>query len=765
MSFIYNPQNQTYEELLESFVLRQKEFKSIQKDLEHSNLTNLAQHYLIEGQRGSGKTSLLLRIKYEILHNKKLSSLLPIQFAEEQYNIFNLARLWESCADRLEEQEGFEDINEELEKLSKSGDYDKEIFPCIEKYLKHNKKRLVLLLDNFGDILNKFSLREQQRLRDIFHTSHHIQFITSSSVSLEHTYKHDKPFFEFFQIIRLKGLNNQETITLLNNLARNDQDMQGIIANEPSRIETIRRLTGGVPRTIVLLFEILLDKSADIFEDLEQMLDKTTPLYKHRMDDLPTQQQAIVDAIAQSWDGISTKEIVSSLKSDIFDSKKISSQLTVLETNGILVSKKIDKKNKIYFIQERFFNIWYLMRYGRKKKQQHVKWLVRFLQEWCNETILQQKANHLILSAREGKLNARGGYYMAVALSESLENEELKGEVLSETKEYLKKQGNPLSHEMPLSLAEILQQADQAYQDKDFKNAKRYYEMAVEKGDSRAMNNLAVLYKEEYKDIENTKRYYEMAVEKGHSGAMFNLALLYENAYKDIENAKRYYEMAIEKGDSGAMFNLALLYEDEYKDIENAKRYYEMAIEKGHSGAMNNLALLYEDEYKDIEHAKRYYEMAIEKGYSGAIYNLAFLYYEQHQNKQKAISLIEQSISLEKDLASSLMLSKILLWDNQYKNSIQAFYEFMQYSEAKEYLEFTIDYFLLLLAKQQYHGTYKLFQEFAIFQDMFKPIYFAILSFLQEEYPKEYLKMGDELAQTVEEILDRVKEIAQDYKD
>ena len=59
----------------------------------------------------------------------------------------------------------------------------------------------------------------------------------------------------------------------------------------------MRRLTSGVPRTIVLLFEIFVDnESGDSFRDLETILDRVTPLYKHRMDDLSPQQQEIVHA-------------------------------------------------------------------------------------------------------------------------------------------------------------------------------------------------------------------------------------------------------------------------------------------------------------------------------------------------------------------------------------------------------------------------------------------------------------------------------------
>jgi len=378
--YTYNPLNQSDEELLENFVIRKHELNKIVRELKNSNLKSGAQNFLIEGQRGTGKTSLLMRIRYEIEHEPSLSHLVPVQFAEEQYGIFDLCSLWEKTAEILEDVEGFEGISVDFERKEEEDDYHQECFFILEKYLKKSEKRLLLLIDNFGDLLDNISDIEEKRLRDIFHSSTYIQIIAATAKSLEHTYYHDKPFFEFFKSIRLEGLNKEETDTLLKQLSSlHGTEIENIIQNQASRIETMRRLTGGIPRTIVLLFEVFLDKSADIFEDLEGILEKVTPLYKHRMDDLPKQQKAIMDTIALNWDGISSKEIVEGLKKRTFDTKSVSAQLKLLEKNDLISSQFVDKKNKIYFIKERFFNIWYLMRYGKKSSKSKVLWLVKFL--------------------------------------------------------------------------------------------------------------------------------------------------------------------------------------------------------------------------------------------------------------------------------------------------------------------------------------------------------------------------------------------------
>jgi hypothetical protein len=68
------------------------------------------------------------------------------------------------------------------------------------------------------------------------------------------------------------------------------------------------------------------------------------------------------------------------------------------------------------------------------------------------------------------------------------------------------------------------------------------------------------------------------------------------------------------------------------------------------------------------------------------------------------------------------------------------------------------------MAKKQYHLTYNLFEELPNLKDEFKPIYYTLLKLLNEEYPneysKEYLKVGEELEETINEIEILVKLIA-----
>uniref|UniRef100_A0A6C0H5E6 RING-type domain-containing protein n=1 Tax=viral metagenome TaxID=1070528 RepID=A0A6C0H5E6_9ZZZZ len=167
---------------------------------------------------------------------------------------------------------------------------------------------------------------------------------------------------------------------------------------------------------------------------------------------------------------------------------------------------------------------------------------------------------------------------------------------------------------------------------KDNENAKKYYLIAIEKGNERAMNNLGYLYYD-LKDYENAKKYWLMGMEKGDVIAINNLGV-FCRIQNDNENAKKYYLMASEKGNDYGMYNLGkFLYEIEM-DNENAKKYLLMAIEKGNNCAMNYIGSIYYDE-KNYMNAEKYYLMAMEKGSIIAMTNLGILY-EMKNDKNNA---------------------------------------------------------------------------------------------------------------------------------
>lgn len=425
ISFIYNPDNQSKEQLIDNFVVRLDLFKRIFTEIKTTKANFPEQHYIIEGKRGMGKTTMLLRLSYEIENDPDLNAwLIPLVFNEEEYSINTLFKFWERVAVLLEENDAdFKGLLGEMNKLyencAERDIYEEDVFKLLITRLRHHDKKILLFIDNFGDIFNKFKPREVQRLREVLQSNNDIGIVAGSSIILEafHDMKH--PFYEFFKIYRLRGLDRKETEDLLLKLDEGNSEgtIKFIIENYGGRIEALRRLTGGVIRTVVLLFEIFSDdKNGDTFKDLEILLDRVTPLYKHRMDELSSAQQEIVETLALGWDGMTVKEIAQKTKEE---SKVISAQLGQLVKNEIVNKIETHTKNHIYQIDERFFNIWYLMRHGKKGDVNKVKWLVRFLQEWCDEKDIIAKSKRILSALKSGEYDPTAAAYWIQALAET----------------------------------------------------------------------------------------------------------------------------------------------------------------------------------------------------------------------------------------------------------------------------------------------------------------------------------------------------------
>ena len=175
---------------------------------------------------------------------------------------------------------------------------------------------------------------------------------------------------------------------------------------------------------------------------------------------------------------------------------------------------------------------------------------------------------------------------------------------------------------------------------KDYNEMKKYYLMAIEKGNVNAIESLAYYYRYVETNYDQTKKYYLMAFEKGNMDGILLLADYYSYNDKKYHKMEKYYLMAIEKGNDWAMlaFGDHCKYKKYYKKME---KYYLMAIEKGNERAMHELAKYYEETEKKYDLMEKYYLMAIEKGNIYSMESLADYYYtKKNYDEMKKYYLI-----------------------------------------------------------------------------------------------------------------------------
>ena len=711
IAHIYNPDNQSKSELLNGFVAREILFKRLYDDIKCKQAEFPIQHFMIEGRRGMGKTSLLLYVKYNIEDDPDLNTwLIPLFMKEEGYGVTSLFRFWEKIAQYLAEYDpSFDGLQEQMEALydtcADKAQYGDAIFELLRQALLQRNKKLLLLVDNFNEYVRKFKPQEVQRFRSILQTYKEIGIVAATATVMEELHEYKHPFYEFFKVRRLDGLNKEDTYKLLRKLGETykTENIEYILREKPQKVETLRRLTGGVIRTVVLMYEIFAeDSDGTTFSNLEALLDRVTPLYKHIMDELPAQQQEIVDALAFGWEALSVKQLAENTR---LESKAISAQLATLCKNQMVEKVETNTKNHLYRIEERFLNIWYLMRFGRKGDKNAVLWLTKILEEWCDKDEFVSRAKKYMDSVKSGNYHEKGVLYMTPAFANSKYIDiELQHELLEITRDFARKKGIKdlveTLQKSDLSLAEeaeaIFQTNNEDYRNilnallevtennqdnlkigllfhmlKDYKKAEKYYFKAIDLGHNKAIFSLAILYHTEYQDFAKAEIYYIKAIETGYNDALNNLAILYDEI-KDSTKAEEYYLKAIEAGYNDVLSNLGNLYKNEYKDYAKAEEYYLRAIEIGDKEVFINLGNLYKNEIKDYAKAEEYYLKAIDAGVNVAFNNLGNLY----KNEIKDYTKAEQYYLKAIDAGVNIALNNLaLLYENKYKD----------YAKAEEY--------------------------------------------------------------------------------
>lgn len=884
---LYNPHEQTKEQLIASFVVRSEIFQELFHEIQQFDPATPSRPYLLEGQRGMGKTTLLLRLSYEVENDAALRGwLVPIALKEEAfYGIRRLSALWETVAQELEEkQKAFAGLSDQMQAFNDPyASYEAACFEMLTRSLNAQGKQVALFVDNLGDMLLNFSDQENRRLHEVVQTSPCIRLIGASPVVLNALLPEHHVFRDGFAILRLEGLSADDTRRVLMELARvygHERTLKSILKRHPGRIEALRVLTGGVIRTLVLLFEVLTEReSGDSMGDLDSILDRVTPLYQSRMQDLTPLQRDVVHAIALNWEAMSLDEIAR--KTRLHD---IDVQNVLRELEQVFVVQPVDTAAgmALYQLRERFFNIWYLMRLAPGTNRSKVLWLLHFLETWYDREELRQRAQQHAGAVAAGEYSAKEAYYLTEAFANTgqldLDTEDA---MISATKKLLHNVDADLANELSASDKDLYKQAQKQYKRGQYEeaigyfaemknrpdlvlfqygdaceqlgydtDAKVYFTQAAEQGYLDALVRLGLLYQHRFQDYESAKTCFDQAGERGsidallfngnlHATALdepqeaeriykrvqqeaqarttiltsgtfslkamksylvtaikgtdsdteharlknfsgtkdqylkvletarieaaFQLGNLYANQLEQPDEAERQYRVAADAGHVSAINNLGYFYQYQQKDPHKAIPWYTQAIEQGDRlNAAMNLAALYQNDLRDYANAEKYYLIACETEDVGALNGLAWLYFQQRHHRQEALQYAWKALELEKNIYTAHTLACICLWSGRNVHAANIAREFIYNPEAYDTIEDDILFFLeLLLAKGEYKILFKYFNDTELrLADRFKPLVYAIFYFTEDD---RYNRLPSELAEPVEAIIQRARQLAEDY--
>jgi DNA-binding MarR family transcriptional regulator len=410
---LYNTGRMPPDQVIAAFAARQPVLDRIIADLAAEKPKSRAQHHLIVGQRGMGKTMLLARIAAELRTEPALNArFIPLIFAEEQYAVDRLSKFWLNCLDSLadaREQAGdakaVVEIDATVARLTAgSASSVKEdqpladdVYSAFAKAAQTSGQRPVLLVDNLQLVFERLPERQQHSLRELLMRPGAPILVGASPSPPPQTQDYGAAFYDHFKVHYLRPLEESEMRDLLLHLAEAAQrdDVRQRVLQHPARLKVLRHLTGGNPRTTLTLFFLYAEDFApSVFGDLEGLLDRVTPLYKARFEELTTQQQVITSAIANHWDPVTASKLAQATG---LPTGTISPQLDRLEKIGTIERVDLfDESSTGYQIAERFFNIWFLMRSASRRQRREVEFLTRFLESFYEPSDRIRLARHMM---------------------------------------------------------------------------------------------------------------------------------------------------------------------------------------------------------------------------------------------------------------------------------------------------------------------------------------------------------------------------------
>ena len=391
----YNPNFLSCDDHVATFCVRRVECESLIEALgECSGSANT--HQIVIGPRGSGKTSLLLRVEAEVLRDADLSTrFFPIVFAEESYEVSTTGEFWLECLSRLASQAPPRDdfdlqrTFEGLHTIREDRTLEDRCLGVLLDFADQEEKRLVLIVENlnmlFRDMIDEDA---GWRLRKVLQTEPRIILLASATSRFDQIDNPGEALYELFRVIRLRPLDTEDCMTLWRAVSGQ--------AQAPQKIQALRILTGGSPRllTIVARFGAHLS-FLDLMADLLNLVDDQTEYFKSHLDALPAQERKVYLALAVLWKPATAREIADRAR---IETSKCSAQLARLVERGAVEVSGGSARRKLYYLTERLYNIYYLMRRARGQAP-FIDALIRFMDAYYSADDLRESGARMARDA------------------------------------------------------------------------------------------------------------------------------------------------------------------------------------------------------------------------------------------------------------------------------------------------------------------------------------------------------------------------------
>jgi len=410
MSYIakFNPYNMDEATVLAVATARKALLHQVLKTLEDNlDTSSIAQHLLIRGPRGMGKSFFL---KYLQIHFNKKEIFKDCDFLllpEEQNNINSPTDLIKLILGELNGRDADDAISlwEEPENLW--GQELENLKQFIEtKRAKKENYQLVVVLENLDEFLHNIKKEKktrevnESRFRHLLEKIKHLTIIGATpridSEGIDRNY--NQRLFHAFKKCNLKRWQEADYYKYLDRRRAIREAQLGKTFSEEqlslmrTKLKAISQYTGGSPRMAVVLTNLLLED--DVLSTVKTMMgliDDLTPYYQDLTKSIPQKSKILFDTLIRKGENISQSELAEIVGAT---QSKISKAFLWLKDNGYIIGKKRSNSPAFsYHVQDRIHVLYYKLREVHHNKSITPIWLFSdFLVAFYQEQELREQA-------------------------------------------------------------------------------------------------------------------------------------------------------------------------------------------------------------------------------------------------------------------------------------------------------------------------------------------------------------------------------------
>lgn len=304
----FNPSSMPAELLEQTLVQRHDLARRLVELFVESAEGQSKHHVLLVGPRGIGKSHLAALVYHRLIASEEIAAKLAIAWLDEdEWGVASFLDLLVKILRAL----GL-----------KTNDLLGVAGPAVEKRAEQmlaeglGGKTLLLIIENLDTVLHNLGETGQKKLRALIQNTGQWSILATATALSEDIQRHASPFYGFFEIQNLHGLNDEDGITMLHRLAiaqgKTELAQFLTMPGGRARVRALQHLAQGNHRVLIVFYDFLdEDTRGDLLTLLCKTIDALTPYYQSQMKELSPQQRKIVDFLCRHRVPATVKTIAS----------------------------------------------------------------------------------------------------------------------------------------------------------------------------------------------------------------------------------------------------------------------------------------------------------------------------------------------------------------------------------------------------------------------------------------------------------------------